>query len=1108
MKKIAIGISVLIILLLGMLFVVPSLVPGEVYKSRLQSQLSTELGREVVMDDDVRLSTFPLIKARTGSVRVANPDGFASEDFIALGGLEARIKLLPLFRKQVEVSRFTLIRPVIELERRADGAVNWALGETDSETPDPGPFRRDGRYTDIDPQISAFNIEDGTLRYRDAAADSVIEIGAINAFLSMPGLDSELTIDGSATVDGEPLDLDLTLASPADFLNGQETALAIDVSFDGASIDASGVIPASSEPGFAGTIDGRVSDVAALARWLPDLGENARYVGALRTAEFDGVVDIVSGRFAVSDASVALNGPALDGDFKGSAAFADGLTLDGRLAASISDVPALAALLPEPIEGLDMVRTADVTATLQALDGGTGFAIRDADARATGTGFNASFQGGGTYNEDVALQGTFSAEVSEPQRLAARFAPDFEREAAIAGAVEARGMLDYTSAGMRVTDLVATTQSPLQSSRYTGAAIYDETLSLDGTVTSDIPDATALNSALSKPIEGLDVLGAANLKARLSGALETLSVNEIAAQVTGGAVNGQYDGSVQLGDVPTLNGRFTADIPSLAALDALLPQAIPYSDAIGRLGATGTVSGSPDQLSISGLDAAMTDGQLNGSYAGPIRYAHGVVKLDGALDVSGPSLRALAARGGTVLPPSSTSGAVFENFGLSGTVTGDTKALSLSNAKISLDQLAAAGQFGVDLAGEKPKLTGTITTPELDLRPYMAAYSAQNPTGEIQPWSTQPIPAESLRGFDAALAMTTNSVKLTRMSLGRTALDVTIANGRMTADVPSLALYGGTGRGTFVLDGAGELPRVDVTASLGALDGQGFLGALAGFAQTTGTAGTQISMSGSGRSQADIMRSLSGTGDFKVKDGAIQGIDAGEFLTGLDTVISTRRLPGGIGPGKITDFRDLLGAFRIKDGVATIDRFSLDALGVSAVGEGKVDLGGQSLDFRFRPRVTGEQARGLAAFGVPIRFSGGFGAASPSLDTEFLSQIAAERARQEAGNAIRKGIGGKAGDIIGGIIGGTTDGTPAPDTPVGTTAGNPAPASAPTEDVGRTIIDGLFGGGTGSESQEPATEPEPAAAPAELDDTDEEKPESIEDAVLDIFGLGTKKDKN
>ena len=1118
MKKLAIAAGVVVLLLLAVLFIAPSLVPSEVYKERLQAQLSAELGREVQMEGDVRLSTFPRITARTDGVSVANPDGFDTDAFIALDGLEARIRLLPLLGRRVEVSRFTLVRPVINLERRADGAENWALGG-DDDTPDLGPFKRDGRYTELDPSLSAFNIEDGTLRYSDAVAGTAVTVEDINAFLSMPGLDSTLVVDGSAAIDGERVQIDLSLGSPADFLNGLEAPVELELELDGVSAELNGVIPAGESAGFAGRVEAEVSKAAALRRYLPDLGDNARYLDALGTGTISGTVDLSQDRYTVRDADIALSGPAFEATFTGSARYADALSLDGRLVADASDIPALAALLPDPVEGLDLLRSGAVEADLRALDNGSGFEARNVSASVSGDGLSGTFTGFGSLADAPSATGAFTAAIDKPGLLAQRFAPEFAQQAALAGRIAAKGKLDYSASGLRVTGLDATTESDLQSMRYVGDLTYDETLILNGRVEADLADASALNAGLPEPIAALGALGKLKLSAGVTGPQTDLALSDIDAAMDGGAINGRYRGRALLSETPSLDGQFEADIPSLQALDAALPQALPYADAVGAVRATGRVVGAVDDLRITGLDAAMTGGQLNGRYRGDVTVSGQSAALNGALDVSGPSLRALAARSGTALPPSTAAQPIFETFTLSGAVSGTTAALALDDATLTLDKLSGQGRFGINLAGAKPKLTGTLATPSLDLRPYMAAYSAQNPTGEIQPWSTQPIPAESLRNFDADVEFRTQAVKLTRMTLGKTELKATVRDGRLTADLPTVGLYGGAGRGSFVLDGSGTVPTVDITASLDRLDSQGFLGAVAGFARTTGTAGTQVALRGSGRSQADIMKSLSGTGDFKVQNGTVQGIDAGEFLTGLDTALRSRSLPGGIGAGKVTQFRDLVSAFSVQDGVAVLDRFSLEAAGVAADGEGRIDLGAQTIDFRFRPRAVGDNARGLAAFGVPLRFSGGFGSAKAGLDSEFLTRIAADRARVEAAGAVRRGIGGTAGEIIGGIIGG---GASSPETPPPTTpAGAPDATSTPApsrEEVGRRVLEGVLGGSRPKPATEPGPTPAPAPAPEPEPEPEPEptrpaektsEPETIEDAVLDIFGIRRpKKDKN
>jgi hypothetical protein len=204
----------------------------------------------------------------------------------------------------------------------------------------------------------------------------------------------------------------------------------------------------------------------------------------------------------------------------------------------------------------------------------------------------------------------------------------------------------------------------------------------------------------------------------------------------------------------------------------------------------------------------------------------------------------------------------------------------------------------------------------------------------------------------------------------------------------------------------------------------------------------------------------------------------------LDTALTSRTLPSGLGSQYTTKFKDLAGLFSIDNGVARINKFSLDGLGVLAEGEGQIDLGNQAIDFSLRPRLTGESASDLAAFGIPIRFRGNFGSVSAGLDTDLLGKIVAEKARAKAQseitNVINDKVGGDVGSIIGGIIGGgnnTQKETPA----AGTEPAEPTQEKKPEDALG-SILGGIL------KTEEPQTdtpenttpEPEKDTDPAEL----------------------------
>ena len=480
-----------------------------------------------------------------------------------------------------------------------------------------------------------------------------------------------------------------------------------------------------------------------------------------------------------------------------------------------------------------------------------------------------------------------------------------------------------------------------------------------------------------------------------------------------------------------------------------------------------------------------------GRYDGTATWNKGAT-LDGKLNIDIPSLREVAAATGTQLPPNSSAGEIFGPFSVDGTVKGTPDDIQFSNAKLVLDKIEGQGRFSVNMKPATPFVTGEMSLNGLDLTPYMTAYSAQNPTGEIQPWSTAPINTAPLRAVDGDFKFTTPNVKTDRITMGQTDITAKLRGGVLTANMPNIALYGGLGKMTTTLDGSGSEAKFDLDIGLSDINSNSFLAAVAGFTQAQGELGSSFKISGRGTTQAALMKSLDGGGDFKLLDGQISGVDLPELLTGLDQALTSRSIPAGIGPTYVTKFQNLAGLVTINNGVASINSFSLAALGAVAEGSGKIDLGNQSIDFSLRPRLTGEAASNLGAFGIPIQAKGKFGAVKVGLDTDMLGKIAAERARAKASSLIQKQVGGNLGGILGGVVGGNTPTT-------GTQTGSSA-APQSTEDVVGGLLGGFLGGSntpaqTGSETTSPTTTPAPEKA----------KEPSVEDALIGLFGKKKKK---
>jgi AsmA protein len=413
------------------------------------------------------------------------------------------------------------------------------------------------------------------------------------------------------------------------------------------------------------------------------------------------------------------------------------------------------------------------------------------------------------------------------------------------------------------------------------------------------------------------------------------------------------------------------------------------------------------------------------------------------------------------------------------------------------DDIKGRGDVNVTLGNQKPFVKAKLALDGLDLRPYMASYSTQNPTGKIQPWTEAPFNVAPLKAVNADFTFTTSNVTLDRLSLQETNMEVTLRDGLLDTKIPALSLYGGEGTVTVSFDAAQAKPAFNMTASLDDVQGNSFLTAIAGFTNATGIAETTLTLSSAGLSQAEIMQGLNGEGLFSLSGGEIKGIDATEFLTGLDQAFKTRALPSGIGATKSTPFNEIKGLFSINNGVVTINDFDLSALNVAASGGGTIDLGKQNIDFRFRPRLNGENAKNIASFGIPLQFSGGFGSATPKLDTQFLTQIVAERAKAEAASRLKDQVKGPVGDILGGLLGGSTQADKNKSEDPTNSAPQTTPKEPSVEQEITNVLGGLLGNKTTTSEAEKTPKPEDEAKPKE-----EKKDErsDLEKALGGLFG--------
>lgn len=400
---------------------------------------------------------------------------------------------------------------------------------------------------------------------------------------------------------------------------------------------------------------------------------------------------------------------------------------------------------------------------------------------------------------------------------------------------------------------------------------------------------------------------------------------------------------------------------------------------------------SPRALSTGGKSALKTkvEGEvMNASFDGEIDAA--TSEIEGKVDFRTTSARRLASWAGVELPKVRGFGAMT----LTGAMSSSTNRIAFKNAKLSLDGMNGSGNLALDTGRAVPYVKGDLTLDRLDLNPYMGSGEAKAaaPSKNVSAWNTTAIDFSALKSVDADFDFAVNALSVGGLKIGRSALDIALAGGKLRANLKQLALYGGNGSGLISLNGAGAVPTFGLDLKVAGVQGEPFLTDAAGFTRLSGTGSIVAKIAGSGRSQQAWMRSLGGVASIKFEDGAIKGVNLAEIARTIQSVLTG----SAVGGAAKTDFAELSGSFVINNGVAANKDLKLLNPFVRLNGAGIIDIGSQTLDYRVEPKavssIKGQGGdHGIGGIGIPFRIKGPWSNPSYSPDLSGVLDSAVDK---------------------------------------------------------------------------------------------------------------------
>ena len=221
-------LPVAVFLLLAVITVVvaPVLINVQKFVPKLEKEISEATGRPFSLGHDLSLSFFPWLSLSFSDMRLGNPAGFDNDNFLTIRSFEARIKVLPLLRKKVEISRFVVGGLALNLEKRADGRGNWQglVREPADQASTSGVEGLIALLSRL--SFSVLAVTDGQVRWRDDAAEREHRIDEIMLLLNDYTPDKAVAIDAKASLDGKGLAIEGTVGP---LLDGPERKIAFDL---------------------------------------------------------------------------------------------------------------------------------------------------------------------------------------------------------------------------------------------------------------------------------------------------------------------------------------------------------------------------------------------------------------------------------------------------------------------------------------------------------------------------------------------------------------------------------------------------------------------------------------------------------------------------------------------------------------------------------------------------------------------------------------------------------------------------------------------------------------------------------------------------------------
>lgn len=356
-----------------------------------------------------------------------------------------------------------------------------------------------------------------------------------------------------------------------------------------------------------------------------------------------------------------------------------------------------------------------------------------------------------------------------------------------------------------------------------------------------------------------------------------------------------------------------------------------------------------------------------------------------------------------------------------------TQKLDVTDLNIRFDETTITGQAAVN-DFEKPAISFGLAIDRINVDKYLPpaeegaeAKTASTPATPASAAAAggSAIPMQTLRDLNIDGKVTIGELLASGLTVGDIALDVKGKDGLINTKQRVGKLYQGTYEGATRLDARGSKLKLALEEQLKSVQIGALLSDLSGKEAVSGVANINARLTGAGAAPDAIKKTLNGTLDFAITDGAVHGLNVMQSINEAQALLKGKPAPVASEDGNKTVFSKLSGSANVTNGLLQNDDFLLDSSVMQIKGKGTADLVSEKLNYGIMADRVSSSSGELAGKPVALKVTGTFSNPSVIPDAEAMlkakGQEKLDKKKQEVFDKLDKKIPG-ASDLLKGFL--------------------------------------------------------------------------------------------